>query len=452
MPEMFRKTLLVPGTHHAPQGVQVVSPERIRRWVDKFRQLKSAGVRFPVPWGHRLSAIPEYGTVDDAEYQNAVERRAFEEARYNAGFIEGMEIGPNGELVITAPVPPGYKVCPQSNDLINEHDGTRIGEMSAGIGHWRDGKGQSHKDIIIHAALVPLPIWAGQDGFSLATTTQAATLSGSQNAIFTCTLSSKTGGNPMEPEEDETPEVDAEDDVYEPEPEAPPEDAAPIVPPAPPPVDYCEQALALLSQMGLALPQDTDSENFCERLVIALTVAQSMGAKFDRDDDTEDETANPPATMTSGDGGQPPSPEAPPVMMSTRDIVNPAFRALAARQERQTQAEVSAIWEELKGLGCPVYIADRESAKATQIHLSINRHTGKASRPAQLQAARLVKEILQAQHGIVPKAKTTATLSTTVAVPSPMTTKKRPEDETSFATQLLRRVTGDNGARIASAN
>ena len=50
------------------------------------------------------------------------------------------------------------KLEKDTNDLINPRDGTRVREVSAGIGNWRDGKGVVHKDVIRHVALCTLPV------------------------------------------------------------------------------------------------------------------------------------------------------------------------------------------------------------------------------------------------------------------------------------------------------
>ena len=455
--EYFEATLVPVGRHHAPQGVVEVTPERSRRWVEMFNRLKADGVRFPMPWGHRLSAIPEEGECTDEEYEAALEQRAAEEARWNATYIDDLHTDDAGNLILRACPPPGYSVCPHTKSLINARDGTRISELSAGIGDWRDGRGRQHKDIIIHAALVPLPVVAGQDGFSLATgprtlgtsVTYKQTLSTGSRSMAKTKDDIDDETPDLTPETEETPETDdvSPEDDYE----LPPEETEPEAPELPepepetPPVmnnDLVDQLVSLLQQAGLPLPENTNPTNLIERMVTALTVALGMGAKFEHDDsDSTPEGVQPPATAQSGL----PQPEAPPMMMSTLSIKDPAMKRMAEREQKRMQNDIRAAWAECTEYGCPVHIADDEAAKASRVMLSLNSKTGKPQLPAALARAQLVLKIFRAMNSVTAPAKPQATLST-VANPSVRTSSTTVSE---VAENMAIRVFGA-GAKLAS--
>lgn len=420
----------------------------MRRQVAKFQKLKSEGYKFPVPWGHRLSAVPERRTCTEAEWQKAVEQRAFEEARYNAGYVEDLRIDKDGDLQIILPAPPGYRVDHQTGDLVNERDGTRIREVSGAFGDWTDGKGRTHRDILIHAALCVRPVWGnGQPGFELDSGNQKTLATGMVR--YTHTLSTRTGGSSMPKNdmiEDEDIDID-EDPADDDEPVVSETEA--VVDPAPAPVkvrqpDMFEQCVSLLNQAGLTMPTHTTEDNFIEHLVTALTVAISMGAKFERAE--EDETP-PPAPAATTD--QPPMPEAPPVMMST-DQFSARERVWAEKESKRTRKRIAANWRHCRDrLGLFPDIADREAQKVSQIQLSFLPN-GDVVAPPDLRTVLIVREILQRQQGISPERLSTlatATMATAVAVPNPITKKGA---DTSFAQKMLSKIAPD--AKLASVN
>lgn len=472
--DLLRKKLLPTGEYIAPQGVYSSEPNRARQQVEKFRQLKAEGYKFPIPWGHRLSAVPQYGTVSSAEYQNALEQRAFEEARYNAGYVEDLDIDEDGTLQITLPAPPGYRVDHTSGDLVNEADGTRVREVSGAFGDWTDGKGRTHKDILIHAALCVRPVWGtNQPGFELATGNQTTLATGSVR--YTHTLSTRVGGSSMAKEEDDLDLEGLDDDASEPGTESEPaedleapDDVEPVKVKNP---DMFEQAIGLLNQAGLQLPGHITEENFCEHLITALTQAISMGAKFERAD-SKDEVPPPVQTQTTD---QPPSPEAPPIMMATvakqstarlaeyglqkirpimlsTDDMSPREKVWAEKESRRTSKRIAGIYRECRDKwGLPKHIADREAAKCTVVQLSFLPN-GDVVPPPDLHTAILVREILQTFAGVNPAELTTLATRgdiTTAANPLDSAMKLRGSGNTAFAERMLQRVTGDKEAKLA---
>jgi hypothetical protein len=152
----YKKELAKPGVFQSAQGEVVITPKRIDHWLKTFNKLRKEGFNFPVPWGHKLQAVP---TDEDpfAQEENY--------ARWNSGNINRLEKSKDGSLWMIAETPPGYKVEQDTQRLVNEKDGTVVTDVSPGIGDWTDGQGREHKDIILHAALCTHPVQHNQTGF-----------------------------------------------------------------------------------------------------------------------------------------------------------------------------------------------------------------------------------------------------------------------------------------------
>lgn len=155
--------------------------------------------------------------------------------------------------------------------------------------------------------------------------------------------------------------------------------------------DHYEQCVAMLQDMGVPLPADTNEKNFCERLLTALTALNHHGAKFEMEKEEENETSQAPATGTSE---QPVAQSPPGIMMSTRALKDPIARNLAIDKEKQLQKEFVRSWEGLKKIGVPVDICDEHIQQATQIQLSVNSKTHKFRVPADLKLVRELTKIL----------------------------------------------------------
>ena len=179
MAQKFRKLVLPPGTHHHRKGVAEITRARIQRWVDIFRAMKEKGIRVPMPWGHQPKANPiEEDRLAESE---------FHKSRYNATYVDDLEVGPNGEMIAVAEPPPGYEIDPESGDLVNPRDGTRIGEVSLAARDWKSGDGTLWQDAIRHIAFTPLPVSHGTRGFEVALSTEPDA-DGSDLILGTATL------------------------------------------------------------------------------------------------------------------------------------------------------------------------------------------------------------------------------------------------------------------------
>lgn len=369
-----------------------VEEKRAKHWISEFSKLKGLGYKFPVPWGHRVDAIPS-----EAIYLSQLTRENEGEfARHNASYIEKIDADKDG-VWFEAEVPPGYKV--KNGSLVNEKDGTRAADFSAGIGSFMDNKGEWHQDIILHAAIVPLAVCSNNHQVTTA-------LSSNKNVKFSCTLSANQRSKSMKDEkEKETPAEESPEEVFDNEDvEAEAKDKdEPEVSAAPAEVesnvemqsegqgdDDFREVTKILRDMGLDVPQDLAEADGWKWLCTALRVAASMGAKFVKPNDEMDESKE---FEKSTEQEPEVNAENPPVLMSS--ITDPMTKKLAQKEQDRMRNELKETWEKAQRLGCPSHIASRESAKTNTVFLSMNAKTGNFLTPSALSKAKLVTEILE---------------------------------------------------------
>ncbi len=141
----FRKDILKIGRYTAPEGELFVTSEKMNHWVKSSRDMKKAGLKIPVPWGHTDRAKPK--TLEEREYW---------ESKYNAGFLDSLEVnGDTLSAIIDVPL---------TADA--ERVGTIVQEVSPQIEmHWRDGTGRTWDNVITHLALVTQPVVPNQSNF-----------------------------------------------------------------------------------------------------------------------------------------------------------------------------------------------------------------------------------------------------------------------------------------------
>lgn len=233
----FKKVILSPGVYHAPQGKLHATPGRVRGWARTFKRMQKNGIRVPICWGHQPGAIPG----DGQDKSN----RQYELSRFNAGYIRDMQVASSGALEGVLDIP-GADVDEDGNLVTwaQMPDGRKvrcaIKEVSAAIRDWKDGKGRDWPDAIMHVALVPLPVVAGQEGFEASLGTDTSAPGEIYLSLSTYLGDDLTEGESMPMIEDvETPDGG---------------------------MDSMAECLSVLEQLGLPLPADTDESNFCERV------------------------------------------------------------------------------------------------------------------------------------------------------------------------------------------
>ncbi len=470
VPDNCYKATLVPiGVHHAPEGKVVVTPKRVKHWVESFNKLKQGGIHFPTPWGHQLAAIP----ADNHEAR----KQAY--AQWNAGYIEKLEQDPEtGGLVAYQTIPPGYELD-KNGDLINKTTSTRIRELSAGIGNWRDGRGQWHKDIILHSALVPFPVVGGQKGFSPATlatdSTQLLTLS-TDNAQVLFTFATKIGGFSMATEDDDKkkkgPPVplkpqDADDsdvgdgdgdegvDDAEIDPELEeltvnPTDDEPTVTPDDTPetplsqtIDQSNKLIAILRSMGLNLQDDTNDKNLLDRLLTGFSILQNQGITLTPKSSGPDDTTTKIDTSIPDDA-TPGQPGMGSVMMSTLTGKPIQLQGESSRMAHKLgndyRKELKAKWKKLRRRGIlPQSVVEQECMFLDQANLSFDPENLVVGCPEGERRLEFAQEI--AKHVI--KSGLMSSLATSITNPVELSGDEKKEVEAiKEATVVYERVTG----------
>lgn len=391
-----RKTAVTYGRHVSPDGVVDVTPQRVARWVRQFDAMRKQGIVVPVPWGHQMAAEP----ADDDD------GRAYLASRYNAGYLKQLIATPTG-LDVVADLP-ALDVDAGGN-VIDPKERTAIREVSAGIGDWQDGKGRVWRDCIIHLALTPLPVWAGQTGFSrLGTRARNLTrLGGVAGRFF------RLGGTPVADEKDEPIEdiEEISEEMMEPDGEEIFEEGIT----APNPKDEMVMSIkGKLAEMGITLPETTDAANFLEHLDVALSVLQGkIGVTGGAAEVVEEpmEPMEPPV--------EEPAPSSP-MMMGT---LSPRERTLLATENRRARTLRLKRIDRLVARGIPGTLAADLRHRAERTNLSLLA-SGAFSRPA-------IDRELDTLEAALPKGKSPLTrLSTAREVASPMKpagrTKKNP--------------------------
>lgn len=232
MPQTFTKDVIRPGTYW-PRGADGkpyrldVSIDRIRHWSKETNRLIKGGNNIPMPWVHTKEAVPWIeGKPRPGSYDNGA-------------YLKRLRVKKDGTLVAEL-------------EAGTDADAEKIGKTVKDVSfysppkEWTDGNGKKYSDVFTHLAMVNHPIVVGQENF---VPTDGLTLSLSM-AVHT-PGSSHEGelGNPDQSS----------------------------------PKNRLESILELLSEHGLALPDDTDEMNFTDRLFTALTAVKSSKEQTEGD-------------------------------------------------------------------------------------------------------------------------------------------------------------------------
>jgi len=242
----FDKQILKPGTYNvpAPDGTMQkvhLSAERFKRWVDNFKKMAAAGLNIPAPWRHDEKAIPLRLSADQGDT----------DAFQNGGFWRDLWVDNNGTLHGRVEVP--------DEETAKQKIGKTVREVSPLVkGKWADGAGNEYEDAITHIALVTHPVAQAQENF----TPIAASLAFSHSQLL------------VADEELVPPELQFQV-VQEPATEMPEPTSASNA--------TVQDAVGVLRELGLNLPDDTTPENILERIV---TAGLALRSERERSPDT----------------------------------------------------------------------------------------------------------------------------------------------------------------------
>ena len=153
MSGVFSKSMLHLGTYHAPQGVVVVTPERLKHWEAETARLQSAGYAIPSHFDH--------GSTDDLLKpieMDVLNRGTDRSAQATVGKLRSFKVMPDGNSaeVIVETLTPAAKEAVESNAVF----------LSPVIyPQWKDGAGNEYRDVITSFDLVDHPVDYSQTSF-----------------------------------------------------------------------------------------------------------------------------------------------------------------------------------------------------------------------------------------------------------------------------------------------
>lgn len=275
MPQ-YKKAILRVGTYQSPDGTVQVTPQRLKHWANQFRKMKARNLAVPVSFDHS----------DDYERQIPVafstDRRKALSAVNAVGHLSDFKVAADGksaEIVLDLPDEKAAAKAEQN-----------VVEVSPVIHPtWRDGRGNSYRDVIGHMDLVVHPVDNSQTKFKrlegVAMSIRMSLGKGKKGAKVYRMADDQDDDNKRDDEERDDAIEMAEEDT-------PPADDVEVENPDMPNVEdttgagdeQLEAIIAHLEVLGVALPADTTSENFTDRLLTALKTVEAMKAAQDAED------------------------------------------------------------------------------------------------------------------------------------------------------------------------
>jgi hypothetical protein len=342
-----RKELLKLGKHHAKGGTLNATREWAEAKVKQTNDLIAKGIKPPVAWGHTSTAMPLDPTKREDEQK-------FHSSKFKAGDLVGLEL--EGDKIFFQAEVPGVKRIDEHGNLIHdveingETKEAAISEVSGGFWDWTDGQGELHKDALIHVALCPLPVSAGQTGFQPAPQPillSTSTWFGAIDAIESNDPAKKVTELATEPDMDEPKKPETE--------EKPTEDK----PAKKAPVNVQERLKTIGDKFKIGLPDQLpdNPEDALELLYVAACVVAGP---------QEEETLTPEPNPTTGS-----------IMLSTA-VKESGWAGTAARHlETTTRDGLKSRIELLKKRGLGKEDHEKLLAQVPKLELSLNPADGK---------------------------------------------------------------------------
>ena len=279
----FKQQLaLKPGKYHIGNGqFRELTSDDIRAYVDNTKKLIAAGNAVSIQFAH-----PEPKSVESLPRDKKAAK-----VKNGVGWLDDIAIGSDGEMLYTLDV--------TDSDAVKKLKEGSIKFTSPHLanGEWTDGKGNKFEKFVAHVALTHTPRNTEQTApepeealqFSLADYVDGANQFGDDEPEEdTSSDDEPTGSAESSNETAENPDMpDAGTDVQA--------------------AQQMEAILAHLKLAGVALPSDTDKENFYDRLLTALMTwkaakdqVEAEAAKEEKDQEQVVEE-NPPMQFSLAD-------------------------------------------------------------------------------------------------------------------------------------------------------
>lgn len=377
MSDVFSKAILKVGTYHSPDGVVTVTPERLRHWEKQARRLQSVGYALPSHFDHS-NDIDLLEPIPKAKLGTKVDRSA----EKTVGHLQEFRVSPDGqsaEIVLQTLTPAAQQAV-----------GSNAVYVSPVIfPEWKDGAGNEYRDVITSFDLVDHPVDYSQSSFvpaiRMGLSSKPYVFSGIRMSVKSLKVRSNQSRKSRlnnilvrmgltKPDDDDAPPAD-DNPGAPPEADSAADDAAEE---APEPsgdnpgtdktgdadYDMVDQVLDLLSEYGVALPDDTHDENLIPHLRVALTALLRSGQQ-------DDPTALGDTSPTQDPMLSQPTATAPTI--ATMSVQKPSAKESYA--DRAYQGEVKTRLRSLLESGrCTPVEADQHLRKLSAVRLSLDQH------------------------------------------------------------------------------
>ena len=253
----FIKDIVSVGKYHIPNGTDKpqeheVSLDRLRKWANTFNSMRDSGIRIPCPFNHDINAVPVQLGLDGT----------LPSSQENAGFWDALWVDEDqGRLMGVLDAPGNVDDASTPAGKISK----TVRETSVYVRPkgWTDGSGRDWEEPILHIAAVTHPIQPNQDNFQPLVEDIAIAMSFHQPESKGKKVPKGKAALPISGEEDDT------DPTTPSDPDKVLGSESPDVTSMGNTVGDVVQMLREVAKIGL--PEDTNEQNFIERLRIALT-------------------------------------------------------------------------------------------------------------------------------------------------------------------------------------
>ncbi len=311
----YSKDVLYPGTYHLPDGRRITyTPSDVQHLSRRLLDMTQAGLQVPLCWDHQHEAKPVQMGTGGADRH-----------KWNLGFATGARLTPEGylEASLDVPVDEDARRLPAvryvSPEIVNDYV---------------DGSGRKWPGLsITHVAVTSRPVQHKQSPFKPVQLGYAPVWLSLGDMDMADEEKGTKKKSSSEPDGDE---AASGGDV--------------------------KKILGLLKSKGVPLPEDTTSENFMDRLMVALV---ATGASEDGAGDTEIE----------GGGTDDTDVAAPPPVMMSMDQVQTENNALKSRLVASERAGLAARIRALSQSGkVTKQIRDKLLEELNTVQLSLDRN------------------------------------------------------------------------------
>jgi hypothetical protein len=237
MGKTFRKAVLAVNSYQSGDGAVTVTTDRLRHWEDQFKRLTAAGYAVPMHFNH--------ADLDDPEMlspiaMDVLSRRESRGAHNTEGKLADFKVSPDGKSAeITVEI-----LTPTAREKV-ESNSVYVSPVI--FPEFRDGHGQTYTDVITSVDLVDYPVDHSQGPFLPA-----------EPALMGCAIRMGIKPTYYQPRAQRM-DLNGMDSQAGSDTMAPPQADMGGG-------DVVSRIVAVLNELGIALPEDTNEANIEDRL------------------------------------------------------------------------------------------------------------------------------------------------------------------------------------------